>query len=122
MNCFAFRICDNQKQPDEVRQRTIEKYREVFREALVKANMIDQALSEYLDEQPVATENHEIAMPIDDPIILKCPKCNSDMTIRTRRQGGKFIGCMNYPTCNNVIWFSDSVEDIQVVNERCNEV
>ncbi|KAL7304941.1 hypothetical protein TKK_0002738 [Trichogramma kaykai] len=114
-------ICEGQKQPDEVRQRIINKYREVFREALTKANMIDTALAEYLDERPAENVHQEIAMPVDDPVVLKCPKCDSNMTVKARRQGnGKYIGCMNYPTCNNVIWLPESVEDVEVLNERCN--
>ncbi|OXU30865.1 hypothetical protein TSAR_001335, partial [Trichomalopsis sarcophagae] len=105
-------ICDGVKTPDEVRQSMINKYREVFREALVKANMIDAALAQYLDEQPEAIEQADIAVPVEDVPILRCPKCNSNMVVKTKRQGnGKYIGCMGYPTCNNVIWLPESVEE-----------
>ncbi|XP_058807359.1 DNA topoisomerase 3-alpha [Phymastichus coffea] len=113
-------ICEGQKQPDEVRQRTINKYREVFREALVRANMIDEALAEYLNERPVEVAEEEISVPDENEPILKCPKCNSNMVIKTKRQNnGKYIGCMGYPTCNNVIWLPETVEKIEVLDERC---
>lgn len=101
----------------------INKYREVFREALVKANMIDAALAQYLDEQPEAIEQADIAMPVEDVPILRCPKCNSNMVVKTKRQGnGKYIGCMGYPTCNNVIWLPEAVEEVEILDEGCNQV
>lgn len=119
---FFFRICDGRKTPDEVRQSMINKYRGVFREALVKANMIDTALAQYLDEQPAEIEQADIAMPIEDIPILRCPKCNSNMVVKTKRQGnGKYIGCMGYPTCNNVIWLPEAIENVEILNEGCNQ-
>ena len=31
----------------------------------------------------------------------KCPKCGSDLVIRKSRKGKRFIGCSNFPKCNN---------------------
>ncbi|KAJ8679286.1 hypothetical protein QAD02_015073 [Eretmocerus hayati] len=115
-------ICEGQKQPDEVRQRMITKYRQYFVEAMAKAATIDTALAEYLNEQPAAVEEAEIAMPVEEVPILKCPKCNSNMVVKTKREGNsKYIGCTSFPTCRNVIWLPDTVEDIEVLNDRCNQ-
>ena len=90
---------------------------------MVKANLLDGALAEYLDERPIELQEADMPAPIDDIPVLKCPKCNSNMVIKTKRQGnGKYIGCMNYPTCNNVIWFPEGVEDVEIVDERCDRV
>ncbi|XP_014209436.1 DNA topoisomerase 3-alpha [Copidosoma floridanum] len=115
-------ICEGHKQPDEVRRQTIDKYREVFREALVKANMIDEALAGYLDEQPQHFEQAVILDPVEALPILKCPKCDSNMVIKSKRQdNGKYIGCVAFPTCKNVIWFPDAVEDIEILDETCTQ-
>ena len=34
--------------------------------------------------------------------IGKCPKCSSELVVRTSRYGGQFIGCSNYPKCTNI--------------------
>jgi len=33
--------------------------------------------------------------------IGKCPRCGNDMVIRTSKKGKRFVGCTNYPNCNN---------------------
>jgi DNA topoisomerase-3 len=95
----------------------------VFKQALVKANIIDAALSEYLDEEPLRIEAADNPIPLESVPILKCPKCNTNMVLKTKRQGnGKYIGCMAYPTCNNVIWLPESVEDVEILDEGCSIV
>ncbi|MFH1055689.1 MAG: DNA topoisomerase, partial [Candidatus Altiarchaeota archaeon] len=34
--------------------------------------------------------------------IGKCPKCGSELTVRTSRYGGQFVGCTGYPKCTNL--------------------
>lgn len=88
-----------------------------------RANLIDNALSNYLDEQPGQAEEIQINHLPEEISIFKCPKCSLNMTLKTRKQGtGKYIGCMGFPTCNNVIWFPDTVETIEVLDEVCSEV
>lgn len=117
------RICDNAKQPDTVRQHFIDKYRQVFRDASARAVALDAALAEYLDERPAQVEQAEIAAAAEETPVLKCPKCGSNMTIKTTHQDGrKYIGCMNYPTCKNVIWFPAGVEQAEVLDEGCARV
>ncbi|KYN28291.1 DNA topoisomerase 3-alpha [Trachymyrmex cornetzi] len=113
-------ICENKKNPNEVLQNQINKYREVFQVAIERANLIDDSLAHYLDERPLQTEQIQLNTPVVTSI-FKCPKCGSDMVLKQRRQGrGKYITCMGYPECTNVIWFPEAVEDVEVLNETCN--
>lgn len=92
--------------------------------AVDKANMLDGALSQYLDERP-ATGGGDMLLPRmpTSVVCLKCPKCGSDMTLRDKRQGNsKFISCQLYPGCKNAIWFPEIIEDVQVLNDMCEEV
>jgi len=116
------RICERQKDPNEVLQNQIDTYREVFKVAMERANLIDDALAHHLDERPTQTE--QIQFPsVTDVAIFKCPKCGSNMVLKERKQGkGKYISCMGYPTCLNVIWFPEAVKDVEILNETCNQV
>lgn len=87
-----------------------------------RANLIDNALAKYLDERPTQTEQSQI-IPVEEIAIFKCPKCNSNMVLRNRRQGrGKYISCTGYPACTNTIWFPEAVEDVEILNETCTRV
>lgn len=117
---YYYRICQRQKNPNEVLQNQINKYREVFKVAMERANLIDDSLAQYLDERPLQTEQAQLH---EDVTIFKCPKCGSNMVLKQRRQGrGKYISCMGYPTCTNVIWFPEAIENVEVLNETCNQV
>lgn len=121
MFTFASRICDGQKSPKDVLEIQLKKYRDLFKLTIERANLIDIALADYLDERPSNTQV-EISHPPQE-IIFKCPKCNSDMILKDRKQGaGKYIGCMSFPTCNNVIWFPQTIEHVEVLDEVCSEV
>ncbi|XP_011696308.1 PREDICTED: DNA topoisomerase 3-alpha-like isoform X2 [Wasmannia auropunctata] len=112
-------ICRRQKDPNEVLQSQINTYREVFRVAIERANLIDDSLAHYLGERPLQTEQVQLAPEI---AIFKCPKCGSNMVLKERRQGrGKYISCMGYPECTNVVWLSEAIEDVEVLNETCNQ-
>jgi predicted RNA-binding Zn-ribbon protein involved in translation (DUF1610 family) len=43
----------------------------------------------------------------EEPEIPKCPKCGTDMVLRTAKsganQGKQFWGCRNYPNCRGII-------------------
>ena len=119
---YYHRICESKKNPNEVLQNQINKYREVFQVAIERANLIDDSLAHYLDERPLQTEQIQLNTPVISTI-FKCPKCGSDMVLKQRRQGrGKYITCTGYPECTNVIWFPETVEDVEVLNETCNRV
>ncbi|XP_029663967.1 DNA topoisomerase 3-alpha [Formica exsecta] len=114
-------ICQRQKDPNVVLRDQIDTYREVFKVAMERANMIDDALAQYLDERPTQTEQVQFSL-VTDVTIFKCPKCGSNMVLKERKQGkGKYISCMGYPTCLNVIWFPEAIKDVEVLNETCNQ-
>jgi DNA topoisomerase-1 len=37
----------------------------------------------------------------EQKLIGKCPSCGHDMVIRSSKKGKRFVGCTNYPKCNN---------------------
>ncbi|XP_032669264.1 DNA topoisomerase 3-alpha isoform X2 [Odontomachus brunneus] len=114
-------ICQRQKYPNEVLQNQINKYREVFRVAMERANLIDDALARYLEERPIQSEETQFAL-VEDVSIFKCPKCGSNMVLKNRKQGrGKYISCMSYPACTNAIWLSEAVEDVEALSETCDQ-
>ena len=47
----------------------------------------------------------------DEDVIPKCPKCGSDMVLRTAKSGAnagnKFWGCRNYPNCRGILKFEE---------------
>lgn len=65
----------------------------------------------FYDERRGATpRTGEGAQPIQSKIPRErfphCPKCNSIMTIRARKDGnGMFFGCPNFPECNGIVNF-----------------
>lgn len=117
------RICEGRKDPKDVLQAQIAKYREVFREASIKANLIDEALAEWLDEGPAAVEAAQPVAPVEEISVYKCPKCDSDMRLRVTNDGNRrYIGCSRFPDCRNSIWFPDNVTEVEVLNETCTMV
>ncbi|XP_076233663.1 topoisomerase 3-alpha isoform X2 [Calliopsis andreniformis] len=113
-------ICERQKNPKDVLQIQINKYRDVFKIALERANLIDNALANYLDERPTETQETQFSNPPEEAVVFKCPKCGSNMTLKDRKQGtGKYIGCMGFPACNNAIWLPQTVESVEVLSEIC---
>ncbi|OAD60713.1 DNA topoisomerase 3-alpha [Eufriesea mexicana] len=115
-------ICNRQKNPKDVLENQIKKYRDLFKITLERADLIDNALADYLDERPIEAREIQIDNPSQEIVIFKCPKCGSSMTLRNRKQGtGKYIGCMGYPTCNNVIWFPQNIEHVEILDEICSQ-
>ncbi|KOC68743.1 DNA topoisomerase 3-alpha [Habropoda laboriosa] len=115
-------ICDLQKIPNDVLEIQINKYRDVFKKALERANLIDNALADYLGERPSETEEVEISNPPEEIVVFKCPKCGLGMTLKERKQGaGKYIGCMGYPACTNAIWFPQIIESVEILDEVCSQ-
>lgn len=51
-------------------------------------------------------EPHSIELDYKEPQILKCPKCNSNLVLRTATRGinvsNRFYGCSNYPKCKYI--------------------
>ncbi|MGN0844571.1 MAG: NERD domain-containing protein [Kiritimatiellia bacterium] len=69
-------------------------------EAIVawQATLSRQQVSAHVDN---LKKTHGAASETDTP---RCPRCGSDMVLRTSRETGKkFFGCCNYPKCRGVI-------------------
>ncbi|XP_044517721.1 DNA topoisomerase 3-alpha isoform X2 [Gracilinanus agilis] len=101
-------ICEGKKDKHVVLRQQIQKYKQVFIEAVAHANKLDEALSQYFGEMTAAVGQEEMypAMP---ETIRKCPQCNKDMVLKRRKNGGFYLSCMGYPDCRKAVWFPDSV-------------
>ena len=53
-------------------------------------------------------------------LIGKCPKCESDMIIRTSRSGDRFVGCTNFPICKNT-YSLPKIGDVVTTDKICSE-
>lgn len=111
-------ICEGKKDKSIVLQQQVQKYKQVFIEAVAKANKLDQALAQYFGEATEIAEQEEVypAMPVS---IRKCPQCNNDMVLKTRKNGGFYLSCMGYPACKTAVWFPDFVLDVAKDESIC---
>uniref|UniRef100_A0A8C3V8W9 DNA topoisomerase n=1 Tax=Catharus ustulatus TaxID=91951 RepID=A0A8C3V8W9_CATUS len=104
-------ICEGKKDKSAVLQQQVQKYKQVFIEAVARANKLDQALAQYLGEAAEVAEQDEV-YPETPVSVRKCPQCNSDMVLKTRKNGGFYLSCMGYPACKTAVWFPDFVLDV----------
>ena len=44
-----------------------------------------------------------------EPILERCPRCNSQLVLRDDDDGGYYVGCADYPTCNYAIEYRESL-------------
>ncbi|NXD62193.1 TOP3A topoisomerase, partial [Eolophus roseicapillus] len=104
-------ICEGKKDKSVVLQQQVQKYKQVFIEAVASANKLDQALAQYFGEATGTAEQEEVypAMPLS---IRKCPQCNNDMVLKTKKNGGFYLSCMGFPACKTAVWFPDFVLDV----------
>uniref|UniRef100_A0A6I8MZG0 DNA topoisomerase n=1 Tax=Ornithorhynchus anatinus TaxID=9258 RepID=A0A6I8MZG0_ORNAN len=111
-------ICEGKKDKFVVLTQQVQKYRQVFIEAAAKANKLDEALSQYFGEAAEVSQQEEIypAMPVP---IRKCPQCNKDMVLKTKKNGGFYLGCLGYPACKAAVWFPDSVLEVSKDDSVC---
>ncbi|KFQ53766.1 DNA topoisomerase 3-alpha, partial [Nestor notabilis] len=103
-------ICEGKKDKSVVLQQQVQKYKQVFIEAVARANKLDQALAQYFGEA-TGTAEQEVypAAPVS---VRKCPQCNNDMVLKTRKSGGFYLSCMGFPACKTAVWFPDFVLDV----------
>ncbi|XP_035195608.1 DNA topoisomerase 3-alpha [Oxyura jamaicensis] len=113
-------ICEGKKDKSVVLQQQVQKYKQVFIEAVARANKLDQALAQYFGEATEIAEQEEVypAMPVP---IRKCPQCNNDMVLKTKRNGGFYLSCTGYPACKAAVWFPDFVLDVAKDESICAE-
>ncbi|XP_019397469.1 PREDICTED: DNA topoisomerase 3-alpha [Crocodylus porosus] len=111
-------ICEGKKDKSVVLRQQIEKYKQVFIEAVAKANKLDQALSQYFGTVREVAQGEEL-YPETPAAIRKCPRCNSDMVLKTRKNGGFYLACMGYPACKAAVWFPDFVLEVSKDDSIC---
>ncbi|XP_059126802.1 DNA topoisomerase 3-alpha isoform X1 [Peromyscus eremicus] len=101
-------ICEGKKDKFQVLRQQVQKYKQVFIEAVAKAKKLDEALSQYLGEGAEMAQQEEIYPAMPEPV-RKCPQCNKDMVLKTKKSGGFYLGCTGFPECRSAVWFPDSV-------------
>lgn len=113
------RIADGTRNAGEVLAEQLRNYRAVFERALEQASKIDVALSQYLGEarQPAV----DAVVQMNHKKVCACPLCQQDMVLKQKQNGpGFFISCMGFPDCRTAIWFPSSVENVEVLDQTCN--
>ncbi|XP_012872011.1 PREDICTED: DNA topoisomerase 3-alpha [Dipodomys ordii] len=101
-------ICEGKKDKFVVLRQQVQKYKQVFIEAVAKATKLDEALSQYFGERAEVAQQEDIYPAMPEPI-RKCPQCNKDMVLKTKKSGGFYLSCTGFPECRSAIWFPDSV-------------
>ncbi|XP_045840542.1 DNA topoisomerase 3-alpha isoform X2 [Meles meles] len=101
-------ICEGKKDKWVVLRQQVQKYKQVFIEAVAKAKKLDEALAQYFGEGAEAAQEEAIYPSTPEPI-KKCPQCNKDMVLKTKKNGGFYLSCTGFPECRSAVWFPDSV-------------
>uniref|UniRef100_A0A8C7C3J3 DNA topoisomerase n=1 Tax=Neovison vison TaxID=452646 RepID=A0A8C7C3J3_NEOVI len=101
-------ICEGKKDKWVVLRQQVQKYKQVFIEAVAKAKKLDEALAQYFGEGAEVAQEEAIYPSMPEPI-KKCPQCNKDMVLKTKKNGGFYLSCMGFPECRSAVWFPDSV-------------
>ncbi|XP_075422019.1 DNA topoisomerase 3-alpha isoform X2 [Ascaphus truei] len=111
-------ICEGKKDRFAVLRQQVQKYKQVFIEAVAKANKLDEALSQYFGQAALPVEQAEIYAETPLPV-RKCPQCNRDMVLKTKRDGGFYLSCVGYPGCKSSVWFPSSVLEVSRDDSVC---
>ncbi|XP_078229244.1 DNA topoisomerase 3-alpha isoform X3 [Callithrix jacchus] len=101
-------ICEGKKDKFVVLRQQVQKYKQVFIEAVAKAKKLDEALAQYFGNGTEVAQQEDIYPAMPEPI-RKCPQCNKDMVLKTKKNGGLYLSCTGFPECRSAIWFPDSV-------------
>ncbi|XP_032697180.1 DNA topoisomerase 3-alpha isoform X2 [Lontra canadensis] len=101
-------ICEGKKDKWVVLRQQVQKYKQVFIEAVAKAKKLDEALAQYFGEGAEVAQEEAIYPSMPEPI-KKCPQCNKDMVLKTKKNGGFYLSCTGFPECRSAVWFPDSV-------------
>ncbi|XP_078096496.1 DNA topoisomerase 3-alpha [Mustelus asterias] len=101
-------VCEGKKDKFSVLHQQVQKYKQVFIEAVAKAKKLDEALSHYFGDVTEIAQSEEFPMEISEPV-RKCPQCGRDMVLKPKKHGGFYLSCTGYPNCKSAVWFPDSV-------------
>lgn len=111
-------ICEGKKDKVVVLRQQVQKYKQVFIEAVAKAKKLDEALSQYFGNG-VEVAPQEVFYPAMPEPIRKCPQCGKDMVLKTKKNGGFYVGCVGFPECRSAVWFPDSVLEVSRDESIC---
>ncbi|XP_072794626.1 DNA topoisomerase 3-alpha isoform X5 [Vicugna pacos] len=111
-------ICEGKKDKCAVLQQQVQKYKQVFIEAVAKAEKLDEALSQYFGEAAAAAQQEALYPAVPEPV-RKCPQCGKDMVLKTRRGGGFYLSCTGFPECRSAVWFPDTVLEASRDGSTC---
>lgn len=112
-------VSEGRKDKHTVLQHYIQKYKAVFIESVRKAKKLDEALSPYLGEAQVITEEEQQEMELPMPV-RKCPNCGRDMVLRKKKEGtSKYLSCTGYPACKTAVWFPEMVLEVNRDDSVC---
>lgn len=111
-------ICEGKKDKSTVLRQQVQKYKQVFIEAVAKAKKLDEALSQYFGEGAELTQQEAIYPAVPEPI-RKCPQCNKDMVLKTKKNGGFYLSCTGFPECRTAVWLPDSVVEASKDESVC---
>ncbi|XP_050100491.1 DNA topoisomerase 3-alpha [Anopheles aquasalis] len=118
-------ICEGRKDPAAVLAEQISKYKEVYRIMSRKAQALDRALGQRLNQTPrdPPPDGGGAAIAIGGASlkeVCKCPKCGEKMCLRQKRDAsGYHLGCVAFPNCKNSVWFDDSIREATVTDDVC---
>ncbi|KAM5263620.1 DNA topoisomerase 3-alpha isoform 2-T2 [Ctenodactylus gundi] len=111
-------ICEGKKDKSVVLRQQVQKYKQVFIEAVAKAKKLDEALSQYFGEGAEVPQQEEIYPALPEPI-QKCPQCNKDMILKTKKTGGFYLSCTGFPECRSAMWFPSSILELSRDDSVC---
>lgn len=110
-------ICEGRKTKEEVLQIQINAYKNVFIDASRNVEKLDEAMTKYFGQAAQVVPDEMVAS-VGEPI-FEC-SCKSQVILRKKKDGrGFYMGCRNYPTCRNSVWFPASVLNAVVTDQVC---
>ncbi|XP_059470353.1 DNA topoisomerase 3-alpha [Neocloeon triangulifer] len=116
------KICEGQKNPQDVLRDQIARYKEVFEQAVAQVNKLDSAVEQHLGVRREANAVFDLPAPISSQKFATCPGCGQDLIVKQKRDGDTFyISCSAYPACRNSIWLPSAVRNVQVTDQTCQQ-
>lgn len=114
-------ICLGQRDPNVVLEEQIKKYREAYKVIAEKIMDMDMKLAARFETAPVDVPDIQATAQQTIEEVFKCPRCNRfNMAVRSKKDNaGYYITCMGKPTCNHVIWLTDVIKEIKVLDTEC---
>ncbi|XP_054743082.1 DNA topoisomerase 3-alpha isoform X1 [Anastrepha obliqua] len=117
-------ICSGKKDPKIVLNEQIQKYLEAYRQITEKIEAMDNKMALRINETATVGESMENQNNNRNKItdLFQCPKCSvAPLALRQKKNNPNsyYIGCMNFPNCNNAIWLSEECSEPSVLSETC---